>query len=188
MSTSSDRITGDEKTTPPTDRFSFLASSLKRAALSRDALSGTFAAIQQILGTGDWTAANLVEAYVYLRQIDAALQEGLKPLSDMLNMLNQTRIPETFESEKISSFTSTLGFRVTVAERLVASIPVENKDSAYEWLRKNGLGSLVIETVNASSLAAAAKHMIEEENKDLPDDLFKTTIIKQTSMTKVKSK
>jgi hypothetical protein len=52
------------------------------------------------------------------------------------------------------------------------------------WLRDNGAESLIIETVNAQTLASYAKSVMEEEGKDLPHNLFKTNILTYTSITK----
>lgn len=61
------------------------------------------------------------------------------------------------------------------------------KQAAYWWLRLNGMGSLITETINASTLSAAARKQMED-GKDLPETYFKVDIVPNTSVTKVADK
>jgi hypothetical protein len=59
------------------------------------------------------------------------------------------------------------------------------KDAAKIWLRTHGLGDIIVETINAGTLAATGKAMLEE-GRELPEDYFNCHVLPQTSMTKVK--
>ncbi len=96
-------------------------------------------------------------------------------------------IPEAFERESISSFTTDNGYRVTVSQRFFASILEGMKDVAFEWLRKNKLGDLIQPTVNAGTLSAEGKRMLEE-GRELPEQIFSTHYKPSTSLTKVAKK
>ena len=123
--------------------------------------------------------------YIGLRAVLERLDEAVKMASDLQAKLKNEILPQLFEDEKISTVVlSDLGMRVTVSELLRVSVG-EDKDKAKQWLRDHGLGELIIETVNAGTLASAAREMMAE-GKELDPDLFKSTIMKTTSVTKVK--
>ncbi len=134
------------------------------------------------------TAAQAVEAYVALRLIDEGLTDAIMYFARSKLQLNNEVIPKAFEREGLKSLTSErLGYRVTVTDAVRASVRKGQKVAAYEWLRGHDLGDLIVETVNASTLSATARVMLEEGH-ELDDDLFNVALMKQTSMTKVKPK
>jgi hypothetical protein len=57
------------------------------------------------------------------------------------------------------------------------------KEAAFEWLRENGLGELITETVNASTLSAQARKMLED-GTELDADIFNVSVFPTTSITK----
>jgi hypothetical protein len=73
--------------------------------------------------------------------------------------------------------------RVSLGTRWSASIP--DKAAGFEWLRGNGHGGVIQETVNAQTLGALAKEM-NEDGTELPAPTFTTNIMTYTSITKVK--
>jgi len=124
--------------------------------------------------------------YVGLVQAMDAISTNLKGGSDLINRLKTEIIPQLFEDHKTKTVTIVLpdgDRRVTVSELLRVSIG-EDKDKAKKWLKENGLADLVIETVNAGTLASAARTMAEE-GKELDPDLFKSIVMRTTSVTKV---
>lgn len=97
-------------------------------------------------------------------------------------------LPSLFEQEGVPHVPLSEGYRVGVSVRLFAGIRKDQKDEALEWLRKDPvLRDLIQETVNAGSLSAAAKHMSEEENRDLPVHLFNVALIPSASVTPTKT-
>ena len=77
-----------------------------------------------------------------------------------------------------------LGLAILVA-RFFTDGSLADKVAGMGWLRDEGHGDLIQETVNASSLSAFAKSYIEETGKDLPADLFKLSNLRYTSVTKL---
>jgi hypothetical protein len=59
-----------------------------------------------------------------------------------------------------------------------------DKPLGLDYLRNSGNGSLIQETVNSNTLAAFAKNFNDEEGKELPGEIFKTSIMTVTSITK----
>lgn len=125
------------------------------------------------------------EYYRTLRAIHDELDAVKKKAYKMLEHYGMQILPEVFENEGVTTLNLASGYRVTISSVTRASIPAENKQKAYEWLVTHDLGDLITSTVNASSLSATAKSLLEE-GRQLPDDLFKVAVLPQVSMTKLK--
>ena len=65
-----------------------------------------------------------------------------------------------------------------------ATLEKDWKDKGFKWLRENGLGDLISETVNAGTLASAMRNMILDQGIEPPDDVIKVTTYKATSINK----
>ena len=129
------------------------------------------------------TSAETARAYISIKNIHE-LVEGLeKSLSEYKRHLQYKVVPDSFEREGIKTTTLRDGFRVTISQLVRASI--KDKEAGFEWLRSHDLGDLIQPTVNASTLSATAKSLLEE-GRELPEDIFTTNIVANTSVTKVK--
>jgi hypothetical protein len=128
-------------------------------------------------------------APIYRRVRDAVenVQEVMKQFVALTEIMNKHIIPEAFERDNITTLTTSEGDRVTTTTKVFASILAENREEAYEWLRNNDYGDVIKETVNASTLSSLAGELLAE-NKELPDDIFNTAIVPQTSLTRAKAK
>jgi hypothetical protein len=60
-----------------------------------------------------------------------------------------------------------------------------DKQLGFQWLRETGNESLIQETVNAQTLAAFAKDLNVTKGIELPQDIFNTSQMTVTSITKV---
>jgi len=130
----------------------------------------------------------LARYFVRVRETKDQLEKILKPFDAFYETLAKVKIPETFDRHGVPSVTLDEGYRVTVSHALRASIRGGvDKEAAYEWLRDNGLGDIVTQTVNASTLSAVAKTM-GEDNKELPEGLFNVAIMPNTSFNRIKGK
>ena len=124
----------------------------------------------------------VVEALVNARALDEACAELKKRFGALHKKYKEEIVPKKFEEEGVSSITID-GYRYTVSHQARTSIITSEKPAAYDWLRNNGLGDLITETVNSSTLSATAK-TLAEDGIDLPDDLFKVHSFDNTSRTK----
>jgi hypothetical protein len=106
-----------------------------------------------------------------------------KRLSKLNTLLKEEIIPARMEEKGITSITVE-GYRYTVSTRVRASIRAGLKEEAFEWLRSNEMAELITETVNASTLSASAK-VLMEEGRELEPNLFNVAMIPNTSRTKV---
>jgi hypothetical protein len=126
----------------------------------------------------------LIKHYNHLRLATARIKEAREALAEMEEKLSREQIPDIFREQGIKTTTIEGVGRVTVSYRFSCSML--DKEQGLEWLRGNGHGGIIIETVNSSTLSAFAKSMLEESGAELPDAIFKTSTSPYTSITKVK--
>lgn len=136
-------------------------------------------------------ASQLAHEYAHLKRLYDEVDSLRKRLSKQVEFMKTNLVPNAFEKEKISSFTTDDGYRITVSQRVFASCPAETKSEAYQWLKDNGFENIVSETVNAGTLSALAKNIMSGQDPDseifeLPESLFKVEIRPQVSSTKTK--
>jgi len=119
-----------------------------------------------------------------VRDMDDNMKYLKSRYGELAKELKEVIVPKKFEEEAITSITVD-GFRYTVSKSSRTSITKEQREAAYIWLREMGLQDLIAETVNSSTLSAAARDLMEE-GIDLPEDLFRVYFFDNTSVTKVK--
>lgn len=131
-------------------------------------------------------ASELAHLYGAVRDMLDLSAGALKSLGEASGLLSNELVPKCFERENLTSFTTKDGYRVTVSTNYRVSIKGDKKEQAYAWLQDNDLGELITQTVNASTLSAAGRKLIEEQNKELPEELFNAAFMPSTSLTKTK--
>ena len=130
-------------------------------------------------------ASVCAEYYRTLRALHDEADAIKKKLYNKMDHYGMNVLPLVFDNEGVTTITLSSGYRVTISSTTRVSIPADNKEQAYQWLVDNDLGDLITNTVNASTLSATARSM-NKQGQQLPDDLFKTVILPQVSMTRVK--
>lgn len=139
--------------------------------------------LEERVSQKELTVSQLVEYWLLARRVNDTIEAGRKELGKLVQHLSMEKIPNRFEAENLKTITTDSGYRITVAYRF--SVSMLDKEKAYEWLRKNELGDLIIETVNSGTLSSQIRQMIEKEGIDPPDDIFKQSNAPYTSATKV---
>lgn len=130
----------------------------------------------------------LARAFVATHRIKDVLADVTKAFNAQYEVLKTETVPKAFEDAGVPNVPLSEGFRVQVSAKLQASICPDRKADAYEWLRANQLGDLITETVNTQTLSAAAKAMLEEDNRELPELLFNVAVKDNTSVVAAKAK
>ena len=113
------------------------------------------------------------------------IKSGLEKKHDLLRL---NLVPSKMDEKDTTNITieTPIGkFRTTLQGDLYFSIPASSREETYEWLRENGHGDLIKETVNASSGKAWAKECMKQ-GIALPEDKFKVTPFTRAQLTKVK--
>jgi hypothetical protein len=135
----------------------------------------------QVVATNDHI--EVIKHYDKLRQVTALIKESREVLSQIEEKLSREHVPDVMRAHNIRNVTIEGVGRVTLGTRWSASMP--DKQSGFEWLRSNGHGGVIQETVNAQTLGALAKEL-NNDGTDLPAPIFTTNIMTYTSITKVK--
>lgn len=127
---------------------------------------------------------NILKLFKQLRDANERLEVSRKKFNTFLDFFSRNIIPDMMQEQGVKTISlDDIGYRFTVSVKMNASMA--DKAAGMNWLRNEGHGDLIQETVNASSLSAFAKSYIEETGKDLPADLFKLSNLRYTSVTKL---
>jgi hypothetical protein len=134
----------------------------------------------------------VIKHFNHLRIVNERIKAAREMLSDLADELSKRDIPDivAYVREKtgqkppyVIEFDDGSVGRVSVSHRYSCSMV--DKTSGIEWLKINGHGGLVQETVAAPTLAAFAKNLLETKGEELPPELFKVGTSPYTSITKV---
>ena len=125
-----------------------------------------------------------VDAVSDLDVVVTALEKAVSGVKGRVSYAKEVSMPVRMDADKVKTF-NTDRYRVTRTARVFASILSDKVQSAYEWLRKHQYDALIKETVNSSSLSAAAKELMES-GRELPEDLFRVHLKDGVSITKKK--
>lgn len=123
--------------------------------------------------------------YAYFKDQVEQLDQTVKLLKALREKLAYVILPQQMDRAGVKTFTMTNGMRMSRTARIMASIPSELKQEAFAYLRENGLGGIVTETVNASTLSAVVKEKMEA-GIEFPSEIFKVHMQDNVSLTKAK--
>ncbi len=125
----------------------------------------------------------VIKHYDKIRQVNAAIKESREALGQIEEKLSREYVPDVMRAHNIKTTTIEGVGRVSLGTRWSASMP--DKGAGFEWLRAQGHGGVIQETVNAQTLGALAKEL-NSEGAELPSPTFTTNIMTYTSITKAK--
>lgn len=131
----------------------------------------------------------VIKHFAAVRAAVETIKTARKALEEIEDNLSKNQIPDIVRALKEKTgekppFNIEGVGRVTVANRYSCSMI--DKAAGFDWLRGNGHGGLITETVNSSSLSSFAKEYLEDKGMELPDDIFKVGTQSYTSITKAK--
>jgi hypothetical protein len=122
----------------------------------------------------DLEISDIAKRYWFLKEQYAVLKEAQGELYKVLDSLDKAIFPQQLEKRGLDMVrVPELGRSFSTRTNWSASIT--DKERGIQWLRDNGHGDLVQETVNAGTLASFARNLQMEEGIDLPDDFFKVS-------------
>lgn len=134
----------------------------------------------EVVATQDHIA--IIKHFAALRALTEEIKEAREALDEMEKRLSREQVPEVMRAHGIKTITVEGVGRVSLSNRWSCSMI--DKPLGLDYLRNSGNGSLIQETVNSNTLAAFAKNLNDEEGKELPGEIFKTSIMTVTSITK----
>jgi hypothetical protein len=131
----------------------------------------------------------VIKHFNQVRIATATIKDAREALKDIEDNLSKVAIPDIVADLKERTgekppFTIEGVGRVTVSYRFSCSMP--DKNIGIDWLKSNGHGGIVQETVNSVTLSAFAKDLLENQGIELPADLFKVSTSPYTSITKAR--
>jgi hypothetical protein len=98
-------------------------------------------------------AENLSDLVLQLQKLEDEVKEDEERLKDKkqkIDKLSGIAIPEIMESMKLKTMKLSDGSGIEIREMYSATIPVANKEGAFNWLRNNGLGDLIKNEITVS--------------------------------------
>jgi hypothetical protein len=104
------------------------------------------------------------------------LEGQLKTVNAQLTELTTKTIPEALQDQEVPRLTVDGVGTLYLQTEVYAFVPAEQRDAFYDWLRMNGHGDLIKDTVHPGTLKAWAKEQLSE-GIALPDELVKATLV-----------
>lgn len=124
--------------------------------------------------------AKPAEVADFVKQLEA-LKDSVKQLKadceTLLEWFKKGVLPEYFEGLDITSMKvdgKTGRWQLVLMPDMYVNIPAGNREAVYDWLRENGSGDLITETVNAGTFGAFVKSAFRD-GRPYPEDLIKAT-------------
>ena len=105
-------------------------------------------------------------------------------LTAKFDVLRMESIPNKMEVEGIENIKLDGIGRLGLTADLFLSVRGDKKAELYGWLRDNGFGELITDSVNGSTLKAFVKEQIKK-GKPIPTDCLSMTPYQRASITKV---
>jgi len=133
------------------------------------------------------TIPELVHEFRSLKDMHDSYKEQASEVGQLVDLIRLNVLPDKMENEDVSTVTVAGAGRVSLQGDLYFSIPAAYKDDCFEWLRDNGHGDIIQETVNSSTGKAWAKEMMKQ-GQTLPEGLFKVVPFTRATITRTKEK
>lgn len=115
----------------------------------------------------------LAKALRQLKDEKETAEEALSTINKKFDHVRLVRLPKRMEEQEIEQIKIDGVGRIDLRGDLHVSILAADRAVAYQWCKDNGHEGLVVETINAQTLKAAVKKMIEA-GEELPASI-KTT-------------
>jgi hypothetical protein len=129
------------------------------------------------------TLNELITAMDAVQKQKEVLEDQLKAVNKRFDFLRISKIPTKMDDEGVSNINITGVGRVSLTADMHVSIKTEMKESFYVWLRDNGRGDLLQETINPSTLKATVKGMFKG-GQEIPEDLLNVSPFMRASITR----
>lgn len=129
--------------------------------------------------------STLAEFYFHVHALHEQADNAVKKLYHVKDFLNKSLIPQRLKDAGLDAI------RVPAVARSFSivtktSATMVDKERGLEWLREQGQGEMIQETVNAGTLSAFCRNLILERGIDPPDDIIKVSTYDTLSMVKYK--
>ena len=103
-----------------------------------------------------------------LKDLKEAQEADLKDTNIAIEVITKVLLPQKMDEQGIQNVKIDGVGRISLRGEVYASILAENRELAYDWLRNTGRAALITNTVNPSTLKAAAKEWIKN-GEEIPE-------------------
>lgn len=114
---------------------------------------------------------SVVELAGYLRELKdlkEVREDSLKDTNMRIEAITKVLLPQKMDEQGIQNVKIDGVGRISLRGEVYASILAENRELAYDWLRSTGRAALITNTVNPSTLKAAAKEWLKN-GEEIPE-------------------
>ena len=105
--------------------------------------------------------ANLAKMQLELQKKVEDAEQALKNAEGELRRIAEDLLPSAMAEAGMKSFTLENGSKITVKDDIAASIPKDAVGEAYHWLRSNGFGDIIKNTVSVDFNKEEDQHAAE---------------------------
>lgn len=131
----------------------------------RAALSKAEATIA-LIDTNDLNT--LLKAFKTLSDRKKEISDIESDITSLHKKMSTEILPGAFEALGFDSVKAG-GYNFILSARLYASMSADKQELGFQWLRDNGLESIIVPTVNAKTLTSVVKAFIEEKGETPPE-------------------
>lgn len=134
----------------------------------------------------EYAGLDLLTMIAKMKEVSAIKEkqeDKLKNINAAYDVLRLELIPAKMEEEGIERLSVAGIGRVSLTGDMYVSTRKDHIEEFYGWLRDSGLGDLIQETVNSSTLKAFVKKRIQA-GEPVPEDFVKVTPFTRASITK----
>ena len=124
----------------------------------------------------------LITHFNQARIVAEQIKEAREALKGIVDYMSGTQVPDAMRAAKVKTITIEGIGRVTISSRF--SVSMKDKEAGHDWLKGNGMGDIIIPTVNAQTLSSSIKDWQATTGEDAPEDIFKIGATDYTSITK----
>lgn len=130
---------------------------------------------------------NTAKEYWAISNLHDDLKKQITRIYHVVNALDKAILPRLFDHNGLDMVRiPELGRSFSIRQMTTASML--DKAGAMSWLRDNGHGDLIQETVNAGTLASFIRNLQLEQGIDPPEELFKVNSYKTIGSNKYNPK
>lgn len=130
--------------------------------------------------------AELVRTYADLREQATDMRDAVAFLSKLEQNLSYEQIPLAFDRAGIENVRVTGYGLVSLIRKWSCSFIEGKQEEGFAYLRDQGQGGMIRETVPAPTLGAWARTVTDETGKEPPLEIFKTSIARSVSLRRSK--
>tara|TARA_Y100000310_G_scaffold324866_1_gene387314 strand:+ start:6373 stop:6903 length:531 start_codon:yes stop_codon:yes gene_type:complete len=133
------------------------------------------------------TPAEAAKFLFEVKEFHKKLDAITKRFYHVMNRTDKTHLPKRMEEYDVDKIRiPSLARSFSVLEKTSASFV--DKEAGFKWLRDNGHGDMIQETVNAGTLAAFCRSLLSEEGIEPPSEIIRVNSYNAISITKYSPK